>query len=153
MCWNASHATCLKLYFSDCSVFVWLWIYPIAIREGSFFGCGGGVVGGNLNEIFSIQGKIPRSTFSKGLPLANTMFSPACLKASAAVHSAGQAKHKRGCQERRSSSHKVKKKRLCETAGKQTIHGRIWHSKNGRFDRIRFSHSLKHLRLCANRCF
>ena len=34
------------------------------------------------------EGEIPRSTFSKGLPLAKTIFSPACLKASAAVHSA-----------------------------------------------------------------
>lgn len=149
---------CLTCYMPE-TVFLWLFCLclalniPYSYKWGNVFFWGEGGGWRNLNEIFNIQGKIPRSTFSKGLPLANTMFSPACLKASAAVHSAGQAKHKRGCQERRSSSHKVKKKRLCETAGKQTIHGRIWHSKNGRFDGIRFSHSLKHLRLCANRCF
>lgn len=33
---------------------------------------------------------LPRSTFSKGLPLPKTMFGPACLKASIAVHSAGR---------------------------------------------------------------
>lgn len=35
---------------------------------------------------------VPRTTFWKGLPLANTICSPACLKASAGVHSAAQWK-------------------------------------------------------------
>lgn len=38
--------------------------------------------------IFEFHHNIPSSMFSNGLPLANTMFPPACLKASAAVHSA-----------------------------------------------------------------
>lgn len=39
-------------------------------------------------QSYSQKESLPRSTFSKGLPLPKTIFSPACLKASVAVHSA-----------------------------------------------------------------
>lgn len=35
-----------------------------------------------------VRRNLPRSTLSKGLPLPKIMCSPACLKASSAVHSA-----------------------------------------------------------------
>lgn len=42
----------------------------------------------NVNVAFKRKKTVPSSMFSNGLPLAKTIFSPAYLKASAAVHSA-----------------------------------------------------------------